>query len=137
MSTSTTMPPLNGAMGGAVGRTINETVKHQAFSGTGGYSVERLPADVLFNAPLDIKGVVVGSSWRVEDTADNSLIDSGTASSASFTVSVPYYGSSRTLRIKVRKGTAQPKYFPYETQVVVGSSGGSAFISQVPDTIAA
>lgn len=133
MSISTTMPPLNGAMGGAIGRTINETVKHQAFSGIGGYSVERLPTDVLFNVSLEIDNVVVDSSWRVEDTADNSLIDSGTALSTSFTVSVPYYGSNRTLRLKVRKGTSTPFYQSYETLVSVGASGASVYISQILD----
>lgn len=91
----------------------------------------------LDTAPLTIQNVVTGSAWRVEDSADNSLIASGTAIGGDINVSVVYSGIPRTLRVKVRKGTAAPKYLPFETLVVVSASGGTTYVSQVPDTIAA
>lgn len=85
---------------------------------------------------LTLTNVVTGSSYRVEDTADNSLIDSGTASGSSVSITVPWLGSPRTLRIKVRKASAAPKYQPFETSAVVGLTDTSTYITQVPDTIA-
>lgn len=85
---------------------------------------------------LALTNVVTGSSYRVEDTADNSLIDSGTAAGSSVSVIVPWLGAPRTLRIKVRKASAAPKYQPFETSAVVGLTDTSTYITQVPDTIA-
>lgn len=85
---------------------------------------------------LTLTNVVAGSSYRVEDTSDNSLIDSGTAAGSSVSVTVPWLGSPRTLRIKVRKASAAPKYQPFETSAVVGLADTTTYITQVPDTIA-
>lgn len=95
----------------------------------------RLPGEALFNVTLALSNVVTGSAWRVEE-ADGTLIDSGTAAGTTVNVSIPYYGSNRNVTIKVRKGTAAPKYQPFQTQAVLTASGASAFIAQVPDPIA-
>lgn len=86
---------------------------------------------------LTLTNVVTGSAYRIEDTADDSLIEAGTAASSTVVVTMSYPGSPLTLRIKVRKGTAAPKYLPFDTQAVVGAAGASVFISQSVDTIAA
>lgn len=96
----------------------------------------RLPGEALFNVTLALANVVVGSAWRVEET-DGTLIDSGTAAASTVNVSVPYYGSDRSVTVKVRKGTAAPKYQPFQTQATITASGASTFVSQVADTIAA
>lgn len=85
---------------------------------------------------LTLTNVVVGSSYRVEDTSDDSLIDSGTAAGSSVAVTVPWLGAPRTLRVKVRKASTAPKYQPFETSAVVGLTDTSTYITQVPDTIA-
>lgn len=96
-------------------------------------SIERLPSEPISTTTLTLTNVVSDSAWRVEDTADNSLVDSGTASGSTVNASVPWFGTDRTLLIKVRKGTTSPYYKPFETQAVVGGSTVSVFISQIPD----
>jgi len=96
-------------------------------------SIERLPSEPISTTTLTLTNVVSGSAWRVEDTADNSQVDAGTASGSTVNASVPWFGTDRTLRIKVRKGTASTYYKPFETQAVVGGSTVSVFISQIPD----
>jgi len=96
-------------------------------------SIERLPTEPISTTTLTLTNVVSGSAWRVEDTADDSQVDAGTASGSTVNASVPWFGTDRTLRIKVRKGTASTYYKPFETQAVVGGSTVSVFISQIPD----
>ena len=96
-------------------------------------SIERLPSEPISTTTLTLTNVVSGSAWRVEDTADDSQVDAGTASGSTVNASVPWFGTDRTLRIKVRKGTASTYYKPFETQAVVGGSTVSVFISQIPD----
>lgn len=96
----------------------------------------RLAGEALFNVTLALSNVVTGSAWRVEET-DGTLIDSGTAAASTVNVSVPYYGSDRNVTVKVRKGTAAPKYQPFQTSASITASGASTFVSQVADTIAA
>ena len=96
-------------------------------------SIERLPSEPISTTTLTLTNVVSGSAWRVEDTADDSQVDAGTASGSTVNASVPWFGTDRTLLIKVRKGTTSPYYKPFETQAVVGGSTVSVFISQIPD----
>lgn len=107
--------------------------RRSVFQAAHGVFFAPLPGDALFDVDLTLQNVVSGSAWRVEDTADDSLVDSGSAVGGDITVTVPYYGSSRTLRIKVRKGTSTPFYQAFETLATVGSSGGSVYVSQIPD----
>ena len=96
-------------------------------------SIDLLPSEPISTTTLTLTNVVSGSAWRVEDTADDSQVDAGTASGSTVNASVPWFGADRTLRIKVRKGTASTYYKPFETQAVVGGSTVSVFISQIPD----
>lgn len=95
----------------------------------------RLPGEALFDVPITLTNVVVGSSWRVEET-DGTNIGSGTAISGTVTLNVPFYGANRQIIIKVRKGTTSPKYQPYQMPAVVTEYGSSVFVVQVPDPIA-
>lgn len=109
------------------------------FSEAGPYALGRLATDSVGNFSLSLTNVVVGSSWRVEVQSTGALIDSGTAAASTVTVTVPVYASGSALndlRIKVRKGTAAPKYIPFETQAVASVGAGSTYIAQVADTIA-
>lgn len=119
-------------------RVVNESIKYCSLQGIGSYSVQKGPTDYLFTVSLTLQNVADGSRYRIEDTSDNSEIASGVQSGTGDVVvsGIGYLGSPRTLRIKVRKGTAGPKYLPFETSAVVGASGGSSFISQILDTIA-
>jgi hypothetical protein len=95
--------------------------------------IERLPTEPISTTTLTLTNVVSGSAWRIEDTADDSLVDSGTASGSTVNASVPWFGTDRTLRIKVRKGTASTYYKPFETQATVGGSTVFIFVFQIPD----
>lgn len=96
-----------------------------------------LATDSPGNTSLTLQNVVSGSRYRVEDTnLSDALVTEGNASGGDIVLSVPYYTSPHTFRIKVRKGTSAPKYQPFEILSVVTSSGASVYVSQVADTIA-
>lgn len=112
--------------GSAIGHGLQTLVK------------QRLPTDPIGTFGLTLTNLVVGSAIRVETQA-GALIEFRVAASASETFLVPAYAGgnpSNNLRIKVRKGTAAPKYQPFETlaTAIVGSQ--SVYIAQVPDRIA-
>lgn len=93
----------------------------------------RLAGEAIYNLTLTLTNVVSGSAWRVEET-DGTLIDSGTASGTTATASVPYYGSTRDVVVKVRKGTASPFYQPYDTHVSIdGTASISQYVAQITD----
>lgn len=87
----------------------------------------------LDEAVLTLTNVVVGSTYRIEDTFDDSSVASGTAASSEIPISVASAGSSRTLRIKIRKATGSPNYKPFETQVDIFDTDQSVFILQQLD----
>lgn len=96
-----------------------------------------LATDSPGNTSLTLQNVVSGSRYRVEDTnLSDALVTEGNAAGGDIVLSVPYYTSPHTFRIKVRKGTSAPKYQPFEILSVVTSSGASVYVSQVSDTIA-
>lgn len=95
----------------------------------------RLAGEALYSVTLALTNVVTGSAWRVEEL-DGTAISSGTAAGSTVNVTIPYYGSDRTVRIRVRKGTAAPKYIPFETQATISSGNTASFIAQIVDSIA-
>lgn len=97
------------------------------------YTFQRLPGEAIGTATLTLQNVVAGSIWRIEDTADNSLVDTGTAAGGDIGVLVPNYGSTRTLRVKVRNASGSPAYKPFETQASVALLAASVYVSQQPD----
>ena len=75
---------------------------------------------------------------RLRDAA-GALVEFRTATGASEVFTVPYYtngNANNDLKVKVRKGTAAPKYQPFETQVTAGAGSQSVYIAQVADPIA-
>lgn len=103
------------------------------------FGVQRLPTDPIGSTTVTLTNVVSGSAIRVEE-ADGTLRESRTVTSSTeaFSLSVYSSGSAKNdLVIKVRKGTAAPKYLPFETQATLSLTDQSIFVAQVADTIAA
>lgn len=86
---------------------------------------------------LSLTNVVSGSSIRIEQ-ADGTLREFRTAASSPevFTLSV-LGGAADNLVIKVRKGSAAPKYEPYQTSTTITSGAQSIYIAQIEDVVAA
>ncbi len=107
-------------------------------------SHQKLPGDVLGQMTLTLTNVVVGSRYRIERQGDGSLATptanaEGVAGASTVPITLDYYSSgsaNNDLRIKVRKGTAAPKYQPFETLATVGAADQSSYIAQVADPIA-
>lgn len=106
---------------------------------TGVVALQRLATDSIGTSAIRIVNAVNGSRYRLEVASTRAMVAEGDVASDDFTVSVPLYPSgnaANTLTVKIRKGTAAPKYQPFETQVVAVAAGALAYIAQVPDTIA-
>lgn len=99
----------------------------------------RLPTDSIGNFTLTLTNLVVGSTIRIEVSSTGAEIETRTAASTSEVFTVPAYSSgnpANDLRIKVRKGTAAPKYLPFSTLATALVGAGSVYIAQVADPIA-
>lgn len=109
-------------------------------SSQGAIGVQRWPSDPQGTTALTLTNLVVGSAIRIEVTSTGALVTSRTAASTSEVFSGLYYYASGSanndIRIKVRKGSAAPKYQPYETQTTMGAAPQFIYIAQVPDPIA-
>lgn len=85
--------------------------------------------------PITLTNLVVGSKYRIDNvTTGYTLVTSGAASTSTITGSFAV-NIGDTLRIRVRKTSAAPKYLDYESNTVVTSSGASMLISQTLDSI--
>lgn len=120
---------------------VPSTLRGRGFSSypTGVYENQRLPTDSVGTSPITLENAVTGSRYRIEVASTGALVAEGDVPSASFVVNVPLYPSgnaANTLRVKVRKATAAPKYQPFQTQVTAAKAGAIAYVSQVPDSIA-
>lgn len=99
----------------------------------------RLPTDPIGTTTVTLTNLISGSAIRIEE-ADGTLREyrEADATSEEFTLQVYSVGSAKNdLVIKVRKGTAAPKYLPYTTYMTAAVGAQSVYISQVADTIAA
>lgn len=116
-------------------RVINESVKYASLQGTGSYSVAKSASDYLFTVSLVISNVADGSRYFVEDVDTGEDLGTGVQSgTGDITVSaIGYTGAPRTVRIRVRKASGAPIYKPFETNAIVGATGGSSYVIQVPD----
>lgn len=96
-----------------------------------------LPTDPQGNYALTLTNMVPGSVYEVEPYAGGASLVLGTAdATGQVLVNIPVYpgGTSvNTLRVKVRKGTADPFYQPYETQVIAVAGSNSLYINQLLD----
>ena len=99
----------------------------------------RLPADPIGVFTLTLTNLVVGSAIRIEIASAGALVEFRTATLTSEVFTIPAYSggsANNDLRIKVRKGTAAPKYQPVETQATASVGSQSIYIAQVADPIA-
>lgn len=106
----------------------------------GGCSVGvfRLPTDPLFFADLTLDNIVVGSRYRVTRESNGEELATGEAASTTVNLTgLAVYANPMLVKITVRKGTAAPKYEPLDTYVNMTRGTTTAYISQVPDPIAA
>jgi hypothetical protein len=102
-----------------------------------GVGVFRLPTDPLFYASLTLQNIVVGSAYRVTENSTGLLLASGVASSTYEVIAgIPAYSNPMLVHVAVRKGTTAPKYIPLDAYGNISKSGGTIYISQVPDLIA-
>lgn len=85
------------------------------------------------NVTITVDNLVVGSAIRVERVSDGSEVEFRTAASATETFSV---SASINYRIKVRQGTTDPKYAPWQTNTGVITGDTTVFAAQVLDPIA-
>ena len=123
------LPTGNFVRGGyATGR-----IAHVSFLSLG---VCRVPTDPIGTTTITFTNVIDGSSLQIESqdgstTLHNSVI-SGTTKSVTLQVYAP--GSPlNALRIKVRKGSVEPFYQPYETLLPAAVGAQSIYVSQIPD----
>jgi hypothetical protein len=99
--------------------------------------VFRLPTDPLFYADLVLQNIVSGSRYRVIKDDDGTELSTGVAGSTTVTLTgLPVYANPQLVKITVRKGTAAPKYQPFDTFAYMARGSVSAFIAQIPDPIA-
>ena len=100
----------------------------------------RWPTDPIGSHRLTLLNVVVGSRIHIEKQDDSSTqFYDAIADANTVLIVLPAYASGspfNDLRIKVRKGSAQPKYLPFETFATAFVGSASVFVAQVPDTIA-
>lgn len=103
------------------------------------FIIQRLPTEPIGTFTLTLTNIVVGSAVRIEVQSTGAEIETRTAASTSEVFTVPAYSSgnpANDLRIKVRKGTAAPKYMPFSTLATASVGAGSVYIAQVADPIA-
>lgn len=83
---------------------------------------------------LTLTNVVIGSHIFIRDQGDTITHYDDIAVSTTVVVIATVYADSRDLwRIKVRKGTSDPFYQPYETLATAFAGSASLFISQLQD----
>ena len=110
--------------------------------------IGRLPTDPLGSFTLTLKNAVVGSRYRVEVAGTGALATPtgsaegtvpGVSGLVDVSITLDYYApgnSANNLKVKVRKGTAAPKYQPFETLATAQSGIVTSYISQIADSIA-
>lgn len=105
---------------------------------------QRLDTEAVGTFTLTLKNVVVGSRYRIARSGDNSLATptanaEGLAGSADVSVTLDYYSAgsgNNNLKIDVRKGTAAPKYKPFQTFATAAAGAVLAYCAQEADPIA-
>lgn len=100
---------------------------------------QRLSTDSVGTFTLTLTNIVIGSVVRIEIASTGAEVETRTADTTTEVFSVPAYSAGNAnndLRIKVRKGTAAPKYLPFSTLATASVGAGSVYIAQVADTIA-
>jgi len=84
---------------------------------------------------LTLLNVVAGSRYGISKVSDGSQVAEGEASAA--TVTIPYlYTADVPVTVRVRKGSANPKYAEFATTGTITVNGLSITVNQIEDTIA-
>jgi hypothetical protein len=81
---------------------------------------------------LTLQNVVSGSAVLITEL-NGTVIASPTATGSDILVNIPFYGTNRQVKVKIRKASATPFYQPYDTQVLITKDGGSSYIIQISD----
>lgn len=127
------------ALGLVVSFDVSVPDYNRSVLGTLTHTIERLPTESVGTFTLTLTNIVIGSVVRIEIASTGVEVETRTADTTTEVFSVPAYSAgsvSNDLRIKVRKGTAAPKYLPFSTLATASVGAGSVYVAQVADTIA-
>jgi len=120
-------------------------VKHTHLGMGGlGYSIQKGPTDAIGSTTLSLTNIAAGSSYRIEVASTGALASpsgsaAGVYASGALDITLDLFApgsAENALRIKVRKGSAGPKYQPFETQTTMSAAPQAVFVAQVIDPIA-
>lgn len=95
----------------------------------------RLPEDSVGTTTVTLTNLVIGSAIQVETQA-GAVVENRTADTTTEVFTLNLFAPSSAendLRIKVRKGSAEPFYRPYETLTTLTAAAQSIFVSQISD----
>jgi len=98
-------------------------------------SIQRLPDEPIGTTTITLTNLVIGSAIQVETQA-GALVENRTADTTTEVFTLNLFAPSSAendLRIKVRKGSAEPFYRPYETLTTLTAAAQSIFVSQISD----
>lgn len=89
---------------------------------------------------LTLTNLIVGSAIQIQDQATGlTTLYNGTAAATTAVITLSAYAPGSPLNdldIRVRKGSAAPKYKPFQTQATAVVGAQSVFVAQIPDNIA-
>lgn len=108
-------------------------VRHFPFSVLG---YQRLAGEAIGTFDLTLQNCVVGSTYRVEVQSTGAQVAIGTISTSTTVLTLPLFpagNAANSLRVKLRKGTSEPYYKPWDTVALAASGGVSIYVSQIPD----
>jgi len=108
------------------------------FSSTGLILFQRqsLPTDPIGIFALTLNNIVTGSSLQIESQDSSTVFHNSVVTGTTKSVALQVYASGsplNALRIKVRKGSVEPFYQPYETLLPAAVGAQSIYVSQIPD----
>ena len=108
------------------------------FSSTGLILFQRqsLPTDPIGIFALTLNNIVTGSSLQIESQDSSTVFHNSVVTGTTKSVALQVYASGsplNALRIKVRKGSVEPFYRPYETLLSAVVGAQSIYVSQIPD----
>ena len=118
---------------------IDSVVTSSPFSDSDIVGSQRFDTDPTGKFNLTLTNVVVGSRIHVEKQSDGTQYHDSVAADSTVEIQLNAYAvgnANNDLRIKVRKGSASPKYQPFETFVTAVVGSAAVYVAQIQDTIA-
>ena len=116
-----------------------EVPSHRARFRNGGFvSIARqaLATDPIGILTLTLNNIVTGSSLQIESQDSSTVFHNSMVTGTTKSVVLQVYAPGsplNALRIKVRKGSVEPFYQPYETLLPAAVGAQSIYVSQIPD----